>query len=96
MALRTTECGRHVKGYYQRTDITVAIGVPGPGEAVAIQAELGDLRVRFDGVAPTSTVGHLIVDGAICYFTGDLSGVRIIEVDNTAVANIHVYGPPLD
>ena len=96
MAQRTIEQGRRVKGYYQETDITVAIGVPGPGEAVSIQAELGDLRVRFDGVDPTSSVGQLIIQGSTCYFAGDLSRVRLIEVDNTAVANIHVFGPPLD
>lgn len=96
MAQRTIEQGRRVKGYYQYTDVTVAIGVPGPGEAVSIQAELGDIRVRFDGVAPTASVGQLIVDGATCYFAGDLSRVKIIEVDNTAVVNVHVFGPPLE
>jgi len=96
MSQRTIEQGRQVKGYYQRTDITSAIGVPGPGEAVAIQAELGDLRVRFDGIAPTSSVGQLIIEGSTCYFAGDLSRVRLIETEITSVANIHVFGPPLD
>lgn len=96
MAQKTSEQGRDVKGYYQRTDITSAIGIPGPGEAVSIQAELGDLRVRFDGVAPTASIGQLIVENSTCYFAGDLSKVQIIEVDNTAVANIHVFGPPRD
>ena len=96
MAQRTIEQGRRVKGYYQFTDITDAIGIPGPGESVAIQAELGDLRVRFDGVAPTASIGQLIVDGSTCYFSGDLSRVLLIEAENTAVANIHVFGPPLD
>jgi len=91
MAWHTTESGKRVKGFYQFTDLSTAIDCPGPGTAVAIQAEAGDIRVRFDGVAPTSSVGQLIVENSICYFAGDLSRVLIIGAEGGAIANIHVF-----
>ena len=97
MAQRTSEQGREVKGFYQLTTIDAeAVGSPGPGEAISIQAEAGDLRVRFDDVDPDATTGQLIVENSICYFAGDLLKVRIIAVDSNGIANIHTYGGPVN
>ena len=93
MSVRTSEQGREVKGFYQLSSIDgAAVGTPGPGEAISIQAEAGDLRVRFDGEDPDATTGQLIVENSICYFAGNLMDVRIIGVDGAAIANIHVFG----
>lgn len=97
MAQRTSEQGREVKGFYQLASIdAAAVGSPGPGEAISIQAELGDLRVRFDGTDPDSTTGQLIVQNSTCYFAGNLLLVRIIGVTGASIANIHTYGGPVN
>lgn len=97
MAQRTSEQGREVKGFYQLTAIDLAaVGSPGPGEAISIQAEADALRVRFDGIDPDSTTGTLIAENSICYFAGNLLNVRIIGVSASSIANIHTFGGPVN
>lgn len=95
MAQKTTEQGRYVKGFYQ-LDAAAVVEIPGPGQACSIQAEGGDLRVRFDGTDPTTTVGQLIVENSVCYFSGDLSRVSVIAANGTGTANVHVFGASLE
>lgn len=95
MAQKTTEQGRYVKGFYQ-LDASSVVAIPGPGQACSIQAEGGDLRVRFDGVEPDATTGQLIVENSVCYFAGDLSRVSVIAADGTGQANVHVFGASLE
>ena len=97
MAQRTSEQGREVKGFYQLSSIdAAAVGSPGPGEAISIQAEGDALRVRLDGIDPDASTGLLIAENSICYFAGDLLLVRIIGVSGASIANIHTYGGPVN
>ena len=97
MAQKTIEQGRYIKGFYQLTSIDAeAVGAPGPGEAISIQAEASELRVRLDGQDPDASTGQIVHENSILYFAGDLSLVRIIGVDGAAIANIHVFGHPLN
>ena len=97
MAQRTSEQGREVKGFYQLTTIDAeAVGSPGPGEAISIQAEGDALRVRFDGQDPDASTGLLVAENSICYFAGNLLLVRIIGVSVDSIANIHTFGGPVN
>ncbi len=51
--------------YRQETISTTAKGIGTfTSSIVMMSVHGGDVRVRFDGVDPTATVGHLIVDGS--------------------------------
>ena len=70
-------------GFEALTVSTVAVGLsPSTGATQAeITVELADVRVRSDGVDPTGTVGHLILDGAVISLSSakDIASFRAIR-----------------
>jgi len=91
-----------VYGYQQITSLAASTaltiptrsnqtGVAGtPTVAVIIPTGAG-VRWRDDGVAPTATVGMpLGVDGVLIY-DGDLTRIRFIQQQATAVLNVSYY-----
>ena len=85
---------------YQRIeDMSTAVGLTIPDgddpyvvySWAFIQAEGGTVRVRPDGVDPTSTTGIKLADGAGITIPENLAGVRLWAADSTPSANI-MYG----
>lgn len=56
-----------------------------------LQAEAGNVRWRDDGVAPTATVGMLIVANSDFWYTGDIKRLSLIGVDGNAILNASGY-----
>ena len=84
-------------GYEQFSTATLAastaLNVPATARYAWIQAEGEDLRMRADGVAPTSAVGMLISVNSDGWWANlsDLSGIRLIRTASGAIANVHYF-----
>lgn len=70
----------------------VALTVPNFATFALIQVFTKNVRVRFDGSTPTSTVGNLLYAGDAGFWaTSDLSKVRLIEVEASATAFVSYF-----
>jgi lipoprotein signal peptidase len=90
---RIVDGNRVPVSYQQMTSITAAT-TPTYNSGAAfclIQAEAGTLRLRDDGTAPTSAVGHIITSGSVLAYTGDLTLLKIIQGGTGAIANVSCY-----
>ena len=76
-------------GFEALTVSTTAVGLTATDGATQaeITVELADVRVRSDGVDPTATVGHLILDGAVISLSSakDIAAFRAIRDASTNV-----------
>ena len=81
-------------GYEQMTGMAASSTptVPSGTVSALVQAELGDVRWRDDGTAPTVAAGMLLVDGDTLWFTGDFDNLRFIDVATGAKVNLSYYG----
>ena len=61
-------------------------GIPAGAVVVELQADGGTVRIgRFDSVAPTTTTGFRLDDGAVINIDSTLSHVRLIAASTTPV-----------
>jgi len=72
--------------------VAVGTGTRPKVKAALISADGQSVRVRFDGTAPTATIGHLIANGDHLFVEADLSNIRIIQTAATAVVNVTYFG----
>ena len=81
-------------GYQQLTGISSAtpLTVPPGANFALIQAEAQNVRWRDDGVAPTTTVGMLMLttDKAMEY-SGPLGSLKLIAATAGAIVNVSYY-----
>jgi hypothetical protein len=79
------------KGYFQMTTLSAALNVPGSGRIKWIVPETQAVRIRDDGVDPTTTVGFLIPVGVCFKYNGDPNALKVIEAVAGAVLNVLTY-----
>ena len=91
MSILGVEVGKTCRGF-STFSTTSAVGCPSPNATtVMFQPEGQNIRWRADGVAPTTTVGFLVVAGTTVCFTGDLSKVQFIGVAGGGTLNISTF-----
>ena len=94
--IKEIEVGRVPNGYHQipNASIVAAYTCPGNGRIVTIQADGGGVRYRPDGVAPTNTVGVLLLDKEIHTLImgekGKIQDIKIIEQTPLAGAKVNI------
>lgn len=77
-------------------DLSEAVGLTVPAGAVFawIQAQDKDVRLRDSGSDPTAANGLLITaSGLTIWYQGDLTKVKLIEVEASAAVFVSYYGP---
>jgi len=82
-------------GFRQLTDVSGVTSLPtvSGAELVLIQAESQNIRIRDDGVAPTTTVGFAVFAGDTLWYNGaDLTDLQVIEEAASATVNLLFYG----
>jgi hypothetical protein len=84
---------REVVGYYQITagNMDTAVGIPGHGNVVMIQAEAQDVRYRLDGTNPTTAVGMYLADKVVHTINigrGNEANIKVIGTVANAILNI--------
>jgi len=85
-------------GFVQLTGLTTAQGlesIPSGATVVWLQASVQGVRVRFDGIDPTASVGSLIVAGqeGVLICLTDLTKIRVINDTAGAVLNVSYFRP---
>ena len=85
----TTNC----LGYQQITSLSssTALTVPTGATMALIVPETQNVRWRDDGVAPTASVGMLVVANSSMSYDGDLQKIRFIAATAGAVLNVSYY-----
>ena len=85
----TTNC----LGYQQITSLSssTALTVPAGATLALIVPETQNVRWRDDGVAPTASVGMLVVANSSMSYDGDLKSIRFIAATAGAVLNVSYY-----
>ena len=85
----TTNC----LGYQQITSLSssTALTVPVGATMALIIPETQNVRWRDDGVAPTASVGMLVVANSSMSYDGDLQKIRFIAATAGAVLNVSYY-----
>lgn len=85
----TTNC----LGYQQITSLSssTALTVPAGATMALIVPETQNVRWRDDGVAPTASVGMLVVANSSMSYDGDLQKIRFIAATAGAVLNVSYY-----
>lgn len=88
-------------GYQQITSLSAATGLTVPARTpdglaykpnfALITAETKGVRWRDDGVAPTASVGMPLAAGVTLQYDGDLSKIKFIEQEASAILNISYY-----
>ncbi|RME69200.1 MAG: hypothetical protein D6781_09160 [Verrucomicrobia bacterium] len=72
----------------------------GPTQKVAWTLEGADVRVRFDGGAPTGTTGHLIAAGAVGQeglWTFEMANaMRLVRAATATADAVLTYTPVID
>lgn len=90
--VRTKADALHPLGYAQVTDVTVAIGLAVPANAVSvIVIPTADVMWRDDGTAPTSAEGMPLVGGQTMQYDGNLAGLKFIQASGSAALNVSFY-----
>lgn len=81
---------QNMSGYQQIGDLSAAVGleVPDGATGAIIVAEGQDVRYRFDGTAPTATVGMPLAKGVLLELQSGLSAVRFIQASAMAKLNV--------
>ena len=85
----TTNC----LGYQQITNLTSSteLTVPAGATLALIVPETQNVRWRDDGVAPTASVGMLVVANSSMSYDGDLQKIRFIAATSGAILNVSYY-----
>lgn len=87
------ETGAHIN----RNDLASAqtLSVPAGATLLLVQCETQNVRLRFDGTAPTASVGFVVKAGndPVVYRVNDETVIKAIEVATTAVLNGQFYRP---
>lgn len=95
MPIKKIEIGRKPISYTKMDSLATAQACPGGlanGSMVTIQGEAQPIRYRPDGVAPTSTVGVLLLDGQMhTLITDAIEDIQIIETAVGGIAHVTVY-----
>jgi hypothetical protein len=91
MGIQTFEVSKTCTGFHQMPDLSSAEQCPGVGTRAIIQAEGDNLRYRMDGVAPTASVGNLLLENQTVELHGDLSLIYIITATSGGSANVHTF-----
>lgn len=82
--------------YEQITSLSSAVGftsIPSGSEAVFVQPETQNVRMRSDGTNPTASVGMLLVANTIYEFSAtNFATMKFIEATASAKLNIEFYG----
>lgn len=84
-------------GYCQLTNLSAAIalsacsgGIPAGATMAVLQAETANIRYRDDGVAPTTSIGEIIVSGQQPMpYVGRLSGLQFFS--STGILDVLFY-----
>lgn len=82
-------------GFQVITDLSVAVSLalPAGTTKMVLSVENSAIRWRQDGVAPTSTVGHMLDAGStLVHDWGGLSNFQAIQVAAGATVNVSYYG----
>lgn len=94
-SLHTVDGELRPVGFRQLTSVSGVTSLPGVAgaELVLIQAESKNLRIRDDGVAPTTAVGFQLFAGDTLWYNGtDLTALQLIEESASAKVNLLYYG----
>lgn len=80
-------------GYQQLTSLAsaTALTVPVGSTYAMLQAETQAVRMRDDGVNPTTATGMRLMADTVHWYTGSLSAVRLIEETASAKVNVSYY-----
>jgi hypothetical protein len=78
-------------GYRQIFPTTVTGVLIGDGRVALIQTLHQNVRIRDDGVDPTTTVGFVLLAGQSIWYTGDLRKLRFLEEASGAEVNLLAY-----
>ena len=88
-------------GYQQITDLSSAVGLTVPAKDLnglackpsiaIITPETKTVRWRDDDTNPTTSVGMPLAAGVTLQYDGDLSKIKFIQAEATAVLNISYY-----
>ena len=81
------------RGFQSITDLSVAVGltVPSGSTTTIVNVETSSVRWRDDGVAPTATVGMLLLPGQTLIYNGNLSAIQFIDVTSGAAIVANFY-----
>ena len=78
--------------YSQITSLASSTGLSAPSgmkrAIIEVEGSGAIARYRTDGTAPTSTIGHLLKEGDVLNFRGDLSLIRFILSAGTPILNV--------
>lgn len=68
-------------------------GIPTGATMAFLQSEVAPIRYRDDAVAPTTSTGNLLVNGAggQMFYTGTLSKLRFIAASGSPLLNVAFY-----
>ncbi len=87
------QIGAHIN----RADLATAqtLTVPAGATLLLVQAETQNVRLRFDGTAPTASIGFVVkaANDPIAYPVNDGMVIKAIEVATTAVLQGQFYRP---
>jgi hypothetical protein len=65
--------------------------IPASAAYALIQAEAQNVRWRDDGVAPTASVGNLLLVGSSMVYEKKLSAIQFISAVAGAIVNVNFY-----
>ena len=72
--------------------VSTALTVPNGARWAYLSAEVQDIRMRSDGIAPTTAIGLLIKVGQQpVRYDGDLSQVRVINAVAGGILNVEYH-----
>ena len=64
---------------------------PAGANVALLNPETANVRWRDDGVAPTATVGMLLIADAFIEYWGNLSAIQFILVSGSPLLNVSYY-----
>lgn len=78
--------------YTQIVSIASATGLTVPGgmkrAVIEVEGSGAIARYRTDGTAPTASVGHLLKEGDVLDYRGDLTTIKFILSAGTPILNV--------
>ena len=78
--------------YSQITSLASAVGLSAPSgmkrAIIEVEGTGAIARYRTDGTAPTASVGHLLKEGDVLEYVGDLTTMKFILSAGTPILNV--------
>ena len=72
--------------------LSTACNIPAGATMAYLQAETANVRYRDDGVAPTASVGSLVLGGDPgIFYNGSLTTIRFIAASGSPVLDVAFY-----